>query len=310
MHPLIQELLAAKPVVTDGAWGTELQKRGLPIGACPDAWNLSHPGEVEAVARAYVAAGSRVLLTNTFGANRIALSRHGLEERVVEINRAGVTLSRRAIEGRAHVFASMGPSGAMLMAGEITEEGARAAFLEQARSVAEAGAEGIVIETMTDLTEATIALAAAQETGLPVIVCMVFGAGRTKDRTMMGVTAGQAAAALIAAGADGIGANCGEGAASLTPATEQLRIAATRLAGPEFPLWIKPNLGLPELVDGAAVYGTQADAWAAEAAALTRAGADFIGGCCGAGPGFIRALVERLATEYPRDAWVTGAKQT
>jgi len=117
MHETIATLLAQGPVVTDGAWGTELQKRGLEPGACPDAWNLDRPDRVEQVARAYVEAGSRVILTNTFGANRFILERHGLADRVAEINRAGVEISKRAADGRALVFASIGPSGVMLMMG-------------------------------------------------------------------------------------------------------------------------------------------------------------------------------------------------
>jgi methionine synthase I (cobalamin-dependent) len=294
MSALLEEMIADGPVVTDGAWGTELQASGLPIGACPDAWNLCHPDRVEAVARAYVAAGSRILLTNTFGANRIALARHGLEERAAEINRLGAAISRRAASGTVSILASMGPTGAMLVSGEISEATLLAAFREQARALAEGGADGIVVETMSDVAEAMIALAAARETGLPAIACMVFGAGRSGDRTLMGLTPERAAAALIAAGADGIGANCGSGAAALLPICERLRATATDLAGARFPVWIKPNAGLPDLVGGRAVYRTTPEQFAAEAAALARAGANFIGGCCGTGPAFIRALVEAL----------------
>src|SRR5438128_5172122 len=132
MNRLLQALTPHAPIVTDGAWGTQLQVQGLPIGACPDAWNLRHPDRVEAIARAYVEAGSRVLLTNTFGANRIALARHGLEAEVAAINRAGVAASRRAAGTAAWVFASMGPTGVIPAAGEIPEEEVRAAFAEQA----------------------------------------------------------------------------------------------------------------------------------------------------------------------------------
>ena len=168
-------------VVTDGAWGTQLHAQGLPIGACPEAWNLQHPDRVEAVARSYIEAGSRVILTNTFGANRIALARHGLEDEIAAINRAGVAASRRAAGAAAHVFASMGPTGATLSAGEITASEARAAFAEQARLLAEAGADALVIETMTHLGEAELAVRAAGETGLPVVACMVFGVGSARD---------------------------------------------------------------------------------------------------------------------------------
>ncbi len=139
MHPTIAKLTAAGTVVTDGAWGTQLQERGLPLGACPDQWNLIEPAKVEEVARSYIDAGSQVILTNTFGANRFILARHNLAGKVAEINRAGVEISRRAAGGRAAVFASVGPSGLMLMAGQVDRDELKAAFAEQAQAIAEAG---------------------------------------------------------------------------------------------------------------------------------------------------------------------------
>ncbi|MHC4406616.1 MAG: homocysteine S-methyltransferase family protein, partial [Planctomycetota bacterium] len=171
MHELIAALTADGPVVTDGAWGTQLQAQGLEAGACPDGWNLTHPDRVEAVARAYVEAGSRVIITNTFGANRFMLRRHNLGEKATEINRSGVEISRRAAEEKAKVFASMGPSGVMLMMGETTPEELQEAFAEQARAMAEGGAHGIVVETMSDTAEARLAIEAARATGLPVVAC-------------------------------------------------------------------------------------------------------------------------------------------
>ncbi|NQU23046.1 MAG: homocysteine S-methyltransferase family protein, partial [Candidatus Nealsonbacteria bacterium] len=126
MHPTIEKLLSGGPVVTDGAWGTQMQQRGLPVGACPDAWNLQQPDKVEEVARAYVDAGSQIILTNTFGANRIMLGRHNLADQVAEINRAGVEISKRAVGDQASVFASMGPCGLILMTGAVSESDLRA----------------------------------------------------------------------------------------------------------------------------------------------------------------------------------------
>jgi 5-methyltetrahydrofolate--homocysteine methyltransferase len=289
-----QEILTRMPVVTDGAWGTQLQLQGLPIGGCPDAWNRCHPDRVEAVARAYVEAGSQIVLTNTFGANRITLARHGLEGEVAAINRAGVAASRRAAGTEVHVFASMGPTGIILASGDVSADEVRAAFSEQAQALAEAGAEAIVIETMSDLIEAELAVAAARETGLPIVACMAFGVGKAHDRTIMGVTPEQAAEVLGAAGAAVIGANCGNGAAELLPICRRLRAATDR------PLWMKPNAGLPELTQGPApsiIYRTTPEEFAENAAALVEAGAAFIGGCCGTGPAFIRALAGRLGKE-------------
>ncbi len=279
VHALIQQLLETAPVILDGAWGTQLQARGLPVGACPDEWNLSHPADVEAVARAYVEAGSQIILTNTFGANPITLERHGLADKTVAINRAGVEISKRAAAGQSLVFASIGPTGVMLMMGTKKPEEVRSAFLVQAQTLAEAGADGLVIETMSDL-----ALEAAKTTGLPVVVCMTFDSGKNRDRTMMGTTPEQAAQQLSAAGADVIGANCGAGPENYVSICQRLKAATDQ------PVWVKPNAGLPEVVDGRTVYRISPQEFAECALKLVEAGASFIGGCCGTTPDFIRAV--------------------
>ena len=309
MLPTLEKLLSAGPVVTDGAWGTQLQLRGLPIGECPDHWNLSHPEKVEEVARAYVEAGSQIILTNTFGANRFILERQNLAARAGEINRAGVAISKRAAAGRALVFASVGPSGKMLMMGEVSEADLLAAFTEQTRQMAIAGADGIVIETMADLAETKIAVAAAKETGLPVVACMTFDSGAVHDRTMMGVTPEQAAEGLAAAGADAIGSNCGQGIAGFVAICRRLKAAlasrdvhvpdnsASRdvlVPGGNLPIWIKANAGLPQMKDGKTIYAQTPAEFAAFVPELLDAGASFIGGCCGTSPEFIRAVKEKL----------------
>ncbi len=288
MKRLFEELLAAAPVLTDGAWGTELQARGLQAGDCPDEWNLLHPERVEQVARAYVEAGSRIILTNTFGANRIMLARHDLAERAQDINRAGVEISRRAAVGRARVFASMGPCGRLLCTEEVSAEEVSQAFEEQARALADAGADAIVIETMSDPAEAKLAVAAAAATGLPVVACMTFDSGREHDRTIMGTTPEEAAGVLTAAGADVVGANCGQGAEGYIAICKRLRAAT------DLPLWMKPNAGLPEIVDGRLHYSETPQSFASQAKALVAAGASFIGGCCGTSPDFIRELAACL----------------
>jgi 5-methyltetrahydrofolate--homocysteine methyltransferase len=292
MHPALARLLERVPVVTDGAWGTEMQKRGLSVGTYPDAWNLTNPGLVEDVARSYVAAGSEVILTNTFGANRIALGRQGLADQVVDINRSGARISKRAAGGKALVFGSIGPTGAMLLMGEVTEEDMLSAFREQAQGLAEGGADGIVIETMADLAEAKIALQSARETLLPVVVSMTFDTGPAKDRTMMGVTPEQAARELSLAGADVVGANCGQGIEGYPAIACRLCDAADK------PVWLKPNAGLPELVEGKAVYRTSAEMFAESIPELLEAGVAFLGGCCGTNPDFVRAI--RRAAENRR----------
>lgn len=284
----LAELLQDGPVITDGAWGTQLQSLGLTSGACPDEWNLSHPELVEQVPRAYVAAGSQVVLTNTFRANRIALADYGLAGQVVAINRAGGEISRRAAGSTARVFGSIGPSGRLLFAEQVTAEELTAAFTEQARALAEAGVDAIVLETMADLDEAKVALAAAQSTGLSVVASMVFDSGKDRDRIMTGRTPEQVAQELTDAGADVIGANCGQGIASYVAICRRLRAATDR------PIWIKANAGVPQIVGDNVVYATTADQFAAYAPELVAAGASFIGGCCGTNPEYIRALNQQI----------------
>jgi 5-methyltetrahydrofolate--homocysteine methyltransferase len=285
---LIGELTAAGPVLTDGAWGTEMQSRGLAAGETPDFWNLSHPDRVEQVARAYVEAGSQVVLTNTFRANRIALAKHPDVERISEVNRAGVEISRRAAGDRARVFASIGPCGKLLITGEVDEAALHAAFAEQAQALAAGGADAIVVETMSDLAEAGIAVEEAKATGLPVVACMVYDSGKNRDRTMMGVSPEQAAEELTRIGADAIGANCGTGVEDYIP------ICASLVAATPLPVWIKPNAGLPELENGEVVYRTTPSEFAVNVSKLLEAGARFVGGCCGTTPEFIEAMRREL----------------
>ncbi|MDE3167213.1 MAG: homocysteine S-methyltransferase family protein [Acidobacteriota bacterium] len=279
--------MSPAPILTDGAWGTQLQARGLAAGECPDAWNLSRPDAVAEVAAAYADAGSRVVLTNTFRANRIALEGYALAAQVDAINRAGVELSRRGAAGRARVFASIGPSGKMLATGDVSAEALREAFAEQARSLAAAGADALVVETMSDLDEAVLAVEAARATGLLTVGCMVFDTGRNKDRTMMGNTPEQSAERLAAAGANVIGANCGCGIEGYVAIAARLR-AATAL-----PIWIKANAGLPELVEGRVTYRMTPAEFAAHAQKMQ--GVAYLGGCCGTTPAFIRALAAACA---------------
>jgi 5-methyltetrahydrofolate--homocysteine methyltransferase len=289
VNQLIGTIIADAPIILDGGWGTQLQTLGLPAGEIPDRWNLTNPNAVREVARRYVEAGSAIILTNTFRGNSIALAGQGLDELTEEINRAGVRLSREAARHHARVFASIGPSGKMLVSGEVTEEQLTTAFEQQAGALAAEGAEGLVVETMSDTEEAALAIRAAKQTGLPVVASVVFDSGRDRDRTMMGLTPEQVVAALEEAGADVIGANCGLGMSEVLPIARRLRAATER------PIWIKPNAGLPVMENGVAVYRTQPDEFASFVPALIALGITFIGGCCGTTPEFIRAVVKARA---------------
>ncbi len=305
-------LCSRPPVILDGAWGSLLQQRGLSAGTAPESWNLSHPDDVLAAGEAYVQAGSQIILTNTFGGNRISLARHGLADQAAVINRTGAELSRQAADAGlsrqsvdagpsrqaagagpsrqaagsgALVFGSIGPTGAMLMMGEVTAAQMSEAYGEQAEALKDGGADGLVIETMADLEEAVIATRAAVSTGLPVVSCMVFDSGPNNDHTMMGVAPAQAAEALEDAGAWAVGANCGRGPEDFLPLCRAFR-AATRL-----PLWMKPNAGLPEFEEGKTVYRMTAEQFAGLVRPLwEQGGATFVGGCCGSNPAFIQAL--------------------
>ena len=288
MNQLIEKLLENKTVVTDGSWGTQMQARGLKRGENPDSWCLTKPDMVEDVARQYVNAGSHIILTNSFGANPFVLGAFGLEDKFEAINTAAVELSKKAAGDKARVFASIGPSGKMLLMGEVTEDQWREAYEKQAKAQASAGADGIVVETMMDLGEAKIAVKAAKDTGLPVVGSMVFDAGKEKDRTQMGNTPEELVEAFAALGVDAVGANCGQGPDGFIPICRRMRAVT------DLPIWMKPNAGLPDIIDGQVVYNTTAADFVKLVPELIDAGANFIGGCCGTDGSYISAIREYL----------------
>lgn len=272
--------------VADGAWGTELAKRGLSIGEVPEMWNLNRSGEVAAIARSYVDAGADIILTNTFGGSRLKLAKAGLADRCAALNRAGVEISKQAAGDRVVVLASIGPTSEFMQPlGLVSEQEMVDCFAEQVQALAEGGADGFVIETMSDLGEATAALRAVRENcGLPAVVSMTFEQGPAGYATVMGVKPPHAAATLSEAGADVVGANCGSGIDVMIGVIGEMA-GATSL-----PLWAKPNAGLPELVGGQTVFRETPEQMAAHVPALVDAGASIVGGCCGTTPDHIRAI--------------------
>lgn len=288
----------ARTALADGAWGTELQKRGLPVGDCPDEWNLTRPDAVRQVAASYFYAGSQIILTNTFGANPFQLARHGLEKRLVEINQAGARISVETTSAASRdtgrddivLLGDIGPSGRLLMMGEISEEELFAGFSEQAQALSHAGVQGLIVETMSDVEEMAIAVRAARSTGMPVVASMTFDKGPKGYHTMMGNTPSLYVERATDAGATVIGANCGTGIEAYVELARELRGLT------EKPVWIKANAGLPELKDGQAVYSMSPDTYRDYAREVVAAGVDVIGGCCGTDPRFITALAEMLNT--------------
>jgi len=277
-----------KVTICDGAWGTELDKLGCPPGFCREQWNIEKPELVEKVAASYVEAGSQIILTNTFGANRYVLSGHNHEDKVAEFNRAGAQISKRAAGDKAKVFGSMGPSGKIIMMGEAKEEEVFEAFKAQAEALAAGGVDALVVETMTEMAEAKAAVRAAKTTGLTVVGCMTYDSGKDRTDTMMGVTPEQAVEGLSEAGADIIGCNCGIGI------DNYIKVAAKFRAATDMPIWVKANAGMPEVEDGKVVYRMQSDEFAEKVKDLITAGANIVGGCCGTSPAFIAAMCRTL----------------
>jgi methionine synthase I (cobalamin-dependent) len=277
-----------KVTIADGAWGTELDKLGCPAGFCREEWNLTNPELVGKVAQSYVDAGAKIILTNTFGANRFVLETHGRPDKVREYNLAGAAISKKAIAGKGHVFGSIGPCGKLVVMGEVSETDLFDAFREQAEALAEGGADALVVETMTDLAEADAGVRAAKTTGLPVAVSLTYDSGPEHTNTIMGVTPETAADVLTKAGADIIGCNCGIGIDNYIKVAAKLRAVTNK------PIWVKANAGMPEVEAGKVVYRMTPPEFGEKAKELVKAGANIVGGCCGTSPEFIRALSASL----------------
>jgi methionine synthase I (cobalamin-dependent) len=281
-------------VVADGAMGTMLMANGLEFGDPPELWNLEHPEVIRRVQRAYVEAGSQVLLTNTFGGNRLRLELHGREDRVDQLNRTAAVLARVEADAADHptiVAGDIGPTGQIMAAigGTLTPEIARDVFAEQARALAAAGVDVMWIETMSDVSETVAAIQGAKDAApeTPVIATMSFD---TRGHTMMGVSPERAAEALLAAGATAVGGNCGNGPEELVPVLERMRAAF-----PDAVLVAKANVGIPQLVGLEVHYDTTPETMADFARRFRDAGANVIGACCGSTPPHLRAMVEAVA---------------
>jgi 5-methyltetrahydrofolate--homocysteine methyltransferase len=289
---LLERLARGEVVLFDGAIGTQLQLRGLEPGEAPERMNLERPEAVREVARLYVEAGADVVTSNSFGGSPHNLTARGLGDRVEEVNRRAAELAREAATGRALIAGSIGPMGRLLTPlGDVEPEDAEAGFERQARALAEGGADLFVIETMTDLAEATLAIQGARRAApaLPIAATLTFDATPRGFFTMMGISIEMAAAGLEAAGADIVGSNCGQGGAKMVGIAREL-LARTRL-----PVLIQPNAGLPERGPGGLVYPEGPEQVAERAAELVALGVRLVGGCCGTTPEHVRAMRDRLS---------------
>jgi 5-methyltetrahydrofolate--homocysteine methyltransferase len=298
MKKSLLHAIKERPLLGDGAMGTQLMFAGLEQGNCGEAWNLTHPDRVLAIQRRYAEAGSDCILTNTFGGSRIMLNRHGQKGNTVEINQAAVRITREAFGGReGYIIGDMGPFGGLLEPyGDFTQQQVSEAFREQAQALVDAGADAIIIETQTSLEELTLGIRAARKAGAPCVIgSMAYDV--TLDgstfRTMMGVDPEQAAALMVELGADVIALNCGTGM-DMTRAREAVERYRTVT---DFPVMAQPNAGLPKLVQMKVVYDETPEDMVHGVAPLLAAGANIVGGCCGSTPDHIRAF-RRAIDDY------------
>jgi 5-methyltetrahydrofolate--homocysteine methyltransferase len=289
------EAAKRRVLLGDGAMGTQLQQAGLEPGGCGEAWNVDHPERVLAIQQAYAEAGSDCIITNTFGACRIMLERHGQAGRVAAINQAGARIAREAFGGRdGFVLGDIGPFGGLMEPyGEIARARVEEAFQEQARALVAGGVDAIIIETQTALEELEIAIAAAREAGAPAVIgSLAFDkmADENEVRTMMGVSPEMAAEFMAARGVDILALNCGTGV-DVAMAADVVRRYRS-VSG--LPVMAQPNAGQPSLEDFKVVYKETPEQMSAALPDLLAAGASIVGGCCGSTPAHIRRFREIL----------------
>jgi len=295
---LLTRLALGDILISDGALGTMLQEQGLHPGECPEAWCLTHPDVIARIAKAYLDAGAEIVSTNSFGANAFKLGRYGLGNKVSEFNLAAAALVRDAVGDEAYVAGSVGPTGHILQeeGGEITEGQLYEAYREQVRALVDGGVDIILIETMSSLIEAVIAIKATKaSTNLTVACTFTFLSGPKGFRTMMGVKPERAAQESTAAGADIVGANCSSGMEGMIEIAKQMRDAC-----PNTPLLIQPNAGMPTLENERTVYRETPESMALRLPALVQVGANIVGGCCGTTPKHITAMAKALASVQAR----------
>lgn len=288
--PILERLRRGEVLISDGGTGTYLQAHGLEPGGCPEEFNASRPEVVQGMARDYFEAGSDMVLANSFGGTRFMLKKYGYRDRVRELNRLAAELARSQAPPDHYVFGSVGPTGEFLAPlGTVGEEEMLEAFVEQISALKEGGADGVVVETMTALEEATLAIKAAKRVGgLVVASTMTFDEGPRGYFTMMGVTPEQAVAELQKAGADIVGANCGSGIESMVVLGKRLRAATDGF------LLIHANAGLPAIKGGEIIYPESPDFMVPGFKKLVDLGVNIVSGCCGTNPGHIRALANAL----------------
>lgn len=301
MKTLLHEAARRRPLVGDGAMGTQLMLAGLEQGSCGEAWNLTHPERVLAIQRRYAEAGADCIISNTFGGSRIMLRRHGLEADLAAINRAGARIVREAFGGRpGFVLGDVGPLGALLEPyGDLSEADARSALGEQCAALVEAGVDAIIIETQTGLGELGLAIDAARAAQAPCVIASLaydLSTDGTFFKTMMGVSPEDAAAFAEGRGADIIALNCGTGMDMAAAA----RVGRIYRENCPLPVMVQPNAGLPVLENLKAVYKQLPSDMARSVPEVLAAGVAIVGSCCGSTPEHTRAIRQAV------DAWLAA----
>jgi 5-methyltetrahydrofolate--homocysteine methyltransferase len=289
MGRIIARIKKQGVLISDGAWGTFIHAKGLKPDESPESWNLSHPDDIYDVARSYVEAGADLILTNSFGGSPFKLAPYGLADKTYAINKAAAEISKRAAGDKVLVMGSVGPTGKILMMGDVTEEELVAGFREQIRGLSDGGADAILVETMSDPDEARAAIKAAKGvTDKEVICTFTFTLTPAREyRTMMGTSPEETVDLLVAEGVDIIGANCGNGTAGMIEIVKQIR-----RVNAEIPVLVHANAGMPILKDGISVFPETATEMAAQIEELIQAGANIVGGCCGTTPEHIGAIAD------------------
>jgi len=291
MGKITEKIAEGRVLISDGAWGTFLHQKGLKVQDCPESWNIKRPGDVLEIARSYVDAGADIILTNSFGGSPIKLAGYGLQDKTFEFNKAAAEISKEAAGGLALVLGSMGPTGKMVMMGEVPEEELLAGMAEQARGLQAGGVDGFVVETMSDLEEARITIKAIKSVSdLDVACTFTFSKTQTGEyRTMMGTGVAEFLEMALSAGADIIGANCGNGTAGMIEIVREIRVLDKQI-----PVLVHANAGLPQYRDGETVFPESPKEMAPQMLELVEAGANIVGGCCGTTPDHIRMIAEIL----------------
>ena len=297
MKNILDKLRDGSVLLGDGAWGTMLYSMGLESTECPELWNITEPDRVLSVARSYVVAGANIIETNSFGGSGLKLDMYGLGDRAEEINRAAATISRKAAGEAVYVFGSIGPTGKILMMGDVSEQEVYDSFATQARALEQGGSDALIIETMTALDEAKIAVRAARENSSLPVIC-TFSFDKTVDgsyRTMMGVSPTDMLYELTDIGVDIIGTNCGNGIDGMIEIVKEIRgLSSSAL------LMVQANAGIPEIIDGKSCFKEGPAEMAGKLAQLIDQNVNIIGGCCGTTPEHIARFAKVVSLSNSR----------